>query len=124
MPPRVEDHKPVVKVRVATPEEASAVFAQPGYDTHVIVIEDDGVITGHVCVSETAYGVFGHNLECHSADPHSILKLGRKAKEYAKKKLGASEIFVHVEVPSERRLLDFWLHLGFKPVYTMLKLDI
>lgn len=105
--------------RLATQEEADAIFKMDGAEVVVILVDDDG-IKGHLCLSRSPYGVFGHNTTFET--PSQALALWRAAKRKLKE-WDVSEFFVHLEVGTPKRLRDFWLRHS-EPVFVVLKGEI
>lgn len=121
---RVDEAKITAHVRTSTEDERKEVFDQPTHKTTMLVLEEDGKPVGHVCLSLDSLGnCLAHDFECHSQDPHGVLKLGRAAKKQARK-LGVSKIVATIPVGSQRRVLDFWVKCGFLPKHLILELDL
>ena len=109
-------------IRDATPEEAARYW--PTSDGTLVVVADDGEkIVGHLCLSRNAENVFGHSAVNESDDKTVPLRLWRYAQARCKE-WGFSEVWMHAEVGTPQRIVDFWLARGAVPVYTAFKLTL
>lgn len=106
--------------RPATEEEAAAIFTAPaGTDLWVcLTLSMEGEPNGgHLCLTRSPFGVFGHNTEFDS--PEQALALWRAARRQIKA-WGFAEYFVHLEIGTDKRLRDFWMRHA-KPAFVTLR---
>lgn len=107
-------------VRDATPEEIAAIFLA-NTDTWACVLERDGQVKGHVCLTNQGTQILGHEMECDSDDPADALRLWRYAEKHAVA-AGFDRVHIHITPETQERIKQFWLGRGAREVFTMYEL--
>jgi hypothetical protein len=115
-----------LKVRPATEEERASfsLLSGEGYETWAVVLEAEGGILGHICLSRALGQVFGHDTRYWGKDPRGAAMLWFAARRVVRS-WGAGSVLIHEEEGKEDpELMKFWERLGFKKIMTIYRGEI
>lgn len=94
----------------------------PGVKLWGAVLEEEGVVVGHVFLSFGLGQCFGHDMDCQSKDKRGAALLWSAARRAARG-AGAECVLVHVPIEGHP-MQEFWESIGFEPIMTVFKGDI
>ena len=110
-------------VRLATPEEASAIYENPTCPVLVYVHLDQAEVTGHLCLAVSQGAVFGFNTKVWSESKTAAAQLWLRARRDLRA-MGVKEVYINFDDSTSDDLYMFWKRVGFRHIATTFKGEI